>query len=112
MLKDLKKYVKTSDLEGKVHFIGFLDNIDKYHAYHAADLLVVPSRSEVISMVALEAGLASTPVLITDKCGFNELSKINGGVVVAATVEGIERGLINIFSQKEKLKLKIHLGYF
>lgn len=105
MLKDLKKYVKTSDLEGKVHFIGFLDNIDKFHAYHAADLLVVPSRSEVISMVALEAGLAGTPVLITDKCGFNELSKINGGVVVAATVEGIERGLINIFSHKDKLKL-------
>ena len=105
MLKDLKKYVKTSDLEGKVHFIGFLDNIDKFHAYHAADLLVVPSRSEVISMVALEAGLASTPVLITDKCGFNELSKINGGVVVAATVEGIERGLINIFSDIDKLKL-------
>ena len=56
-------------------------------------------------MVALEAGLTGTPVLITDKCGFNELSKINGGVVVAATVEGIERGLINIFSHKEKLKL-------
>ena len=96
MLKDLKQYVINSALEQKVHFIGYLDNIDKYRAYHAADLLVVPSRSEVISMVALEAGLTATPVLITDKCGFNELSKTNGGIVVAATSDGIEKGLIEM----------------
>ena len=106
MLKDLKKYVINSELEKKVHFIGYLDNIDKYRAYHAADLLVVPSRSEVISMVALEAGLTATPVLITDKCGFNELSKTNGGIVVAATSDGIEKGLIEMLSSdNDKLKL-------
>ena len=105
MLKDLKQYVINSALEQKVHFIGYLDNIDKYRAYHAADLLVVPSRSEVISMVALEAGLTATPVLITDKCGFNELSKTNGGIVVAATSDGIERGLIEMLSDIDKLKL-------
>ena len=103
-LEDMKKFVITYALEKRVHFIGYLDNIDKYQAYHAADLLVVPSRSEVISMVALEAGLTATPVLITDQCGFNELSEVNGGKVVAASVGGIEKGLVEILSDIDKLK--------
>ena len=70
MLGELKKIVKTHNSQDRVHFIGFLSGDDKSHAYHASDLLVIPSRQEAMSLVVLEAGITGTPVLITDRCGF------------------------------------------
>ena len=51
----------------------------------------------------LEAGAASTPVLLTDQCGFNEVAAIDGGRVVSATTEGLSQGLREMLSAKEDL---------
>lgn len=104
MLPELRKYVAKFNLQARVHFVGHLGEIDKAQAYYTADLLVVPSRSEVISMVALEAGSTGTPVLITDQCGFDEITAVDGGMVVPASVAGLERGLIELLSRPERLK--------
>jgi len=87
-----------------VHFIGHLGGALKSMAYHAAELLVIPSRSEAMSIVVLEAGAAATPVLITDRCGFGDIAEIGGGLVVPATEEGIGAGLINLLSRPDELK--------
>ena len=105
MLPELVKSVKQDQVEDRVHFLGYVAGRDKVCAYNATDLLVVPSRSEVISMVALEAGSAGTPVLITDRCGFDEISEIEGGMVVPASVNGLEKGLIELLSRPERLKV-------
>ena len=76
---------------------------DKSNAYHAADLLVIPSRQEAMSIVVLEAGISGTPVLLTDQCGFNVIEKIDGGKVVQPSVKGIELGLIEILRDKDRL---------
>jgi glycosyltransferase involved in cell wall biosynthesis len=52
---------------GIVH-LGFLSDADKWHALSAADLLVMPSRLESLSMVTLEAWWAGRPVLANGKC--------------------------------------------
>jgi len=46
-----------------------------------------------MSIVVLEAGICGRPVLMTDQCGFPELSRVDGGKIVAATEKGIEEGL-------------------
>ncbi|MBF0343514.1 MAG: glycosyltransferase [Nitrospirae bacterium] len=104
LLNEIKRYTRKTNIESTVHFIGYIEGIDKSYAYNAATILVVPSRSEVISMVALEAGSTSTPVLLTDKCGFNEITEIEGGLVVEDSVEGLEKGLTVILSDLDKLK--------
>jgi glycosyltransferase involved in cell wall biosynthesis len=104
MLSELKQIVSGYKLQDRVHFIGYLGGADKSNAYHAADLLVIPSRQEAMSIVALEAGISGTPVLLTDQCGFNVIEKIDGGKVVQATVKGIELGLIEILRDKDRLK--------
>jgi glycosyltransferase involved in cell wall biosynthesis len=57
-----------------------------------------------MSIVVLEAGITGTPVLITDQCGFDEVERVGGGKVIPATVEGIQKGIIKILEDPEKLK--------
>ena len=104
MLSELKQMVDEYQLNERIHFVGYLGGADKSNAYHAADLLVIPSRQEAMSIVVLEAGISGTPVLLTDQCGFNVIEKIDGGKVVQASVKGIQLGLIEILRDKDRLK--------
>ena len=104
MLSGLKDIVFKRGMDDRVHFINYLGGMDKSKAYHAADLLVIPSRQEAMSIVVLEAGATGTPVLITDQCGFNEIADINGGLVVSASAEGIKQGLLTLLKNQNDLK--------
>ena len=94
---------KSAAEQSHVHFIGPISGTEKSAAYHAAQLLVIPSRQEAMSIVVLEAGISGTPGLLTDQCGFDEVSAIGGGKIVSATVEGIQAGLTEILVDKMSL---------
>lgn len=98
MLDSLRATSRREGVEGRVHFIGYLGGVEKSTAYHAAELLVIPSRHEAMSIVALEAGICGTPVLLTDQCGFNQLSEVGGGWVAPATAEGLQQGLEEVLA--------------
>lgn len=106
--RQLELDVHSLDLGGRVRFIGYLGGEDKAAAYHAADLLVIPSRLEAMSIVALEAGICGTPVLLTDKCGFHQLSEVGAGWVVPATVidirDGIDKAMNDIEARNQASK--------
>jgi len=103
MLDSLQARVTGTGFANRIHFIGAVSGIDKSRAYHAATLLAIPSRQEAMSIVVLEAGICATPVLITDRCGFDELVDAGGGQVVKASVEGLQAGLAEMLSAREKL---------
>jgi glycosyltransferase involved in cell wall biosynthesis len=52
----------------RIHHLGFLDDQDKFDALAAADLLLMPSYYESLSMVALEAWALAKPVLANGHC--------------------------------------------
>jgi glycosyltransferase involved in cell wall biosynthesis len=52
----------------RVRALGFLSEEDKYDALAAADLLIMPSAFESLSMVALEAWAMGKPVLANGRC--------------------------------------------
>src|SRR5205814_4756372 len=52
----------------RIRHLGFLDDSDKFDALAAADLLIMPSYFESLSMVALEAWALGRPVLANGKC--------------------------------------------
>lgn len=85
-------------LADRVHFLGFVDGDDKAAAYQLASLLVVSSRQEAMSIVALEAGICGTPALLTDQCGFSEIRTVDPGLEVPATPAGISEGLIRVLT--------------
>jgi glycosyltransferase involved in cell wall biosynthesis len=103
LMSILKSRTAECAARQRVHFIGYVGGKEKSGAYHAADLLVIPSRQEAMSIVVLEAGISGTPVLLTDQCGFDEVARIGGGKVVPATVEGVQAGLANMLTERAKL---------
>ncbi len=52
----------------RIHHLGFLSDEDKFDAIAAADVLIMPSYFESLSMVALEAWALGRPVLANGRC--------------------------------------------
>jgi glycosyltransferase involved in cell wall biosynthesis len=52
----------------RIRYAGFLSDEDKFDALAAADVLVMPSQFESLSMVALEAWALGKPVLANGRC--------------------------------------------
>ncbi|RJQ25936.1 glycosyltransferase [Candidatus Parcubacteria bacterium] len=105
MLNELRRMVETSGVKNRIHFTGHIGGSEKSEAYRAADFLAIPSRQEAMSIVVLEAGVTGTPVLLTDQCGFDDVAAVAGGMVVAASIEGLQKGLLSMTSDPEKLEI-------
>lgn len=103
MLNELRRKTDASGLKNRIHFTDHIGGLEKSDAYRAADFLVIPSRQEAMSIVVLEAGITGTPVLITDQCGFDEVAAVSGGMVVRASVEGLQGGLLSMLQDPRKL---------
>jgi glycosyltransferase involved in cell wall biosynthesis len=52
----------------RIRHLGFLPDDDKFDALAAADVLIMPSRYESLSMVVLEAWALGRPVLVNGRC--------------------------------------------
>lgn len=52
----------------RIRHLGFLDDADKFDAMAAADMLIVPSYFESLSMVTLEAWALGRPVVVNGSC--------------------------------------------
>jgi glycosyltransferase involved in cell wall biosynthesis len=103
LLDSLKRKAESGPARDRVHFVGYVGGTEKSAAYRAANLLVIPSRHEAMSIVVLEAGICGTPVLLTDQCGFDVVGRIGGGKVVPAAVDGVKAGLTELLSDPPRL---------
>lgn len=104
MLASLRATVAQAGLSEYVHFLGYVGGADKSAAYRMASLLVVPSRQEAMSIVAVEAGLCGVPVLLTDQCGFGEIRSLDARLEVSASASGIADGLTKLLAEPEVLE--------
>jgi glycosyltransferase involved in cell wall biosynthesis len=104
LLGSLQKVTQEQGLANRVHFIGYVAGRDKAEAYRGAELLVIPSRQEAMSIVVLEAGIVGTPVLLTDRCGFDEVATVGGGQVVEATASELAAALDSMLAERTALK--------
>jgi glycosyltransferase involved in cell wall biosynthesis len=103
LLANLKRMVSEFGECNRIHFLGHIDGHDKSAAYKCAEILVIPSRHEAMSIVVLEAGICGTPVLLTDQCGFDNVQRVGGGVVIPASILGIEEGLSRLLIKTNNL---------
>jgi glycosyltransferase involved in cell wall biosynthesis len=101
--QEMEEIAARYEAHARIHFLGYLGNPAKTEAYHASQLVVIPSRQEAMSIVVLEAGICGTPVLLTDRCGFNEAAAIDGGEVVSPSVTGLKAGLLKMLKNPQKL---------
>jgi len=66
--------------------------------FMVSDIFVLPSHQEGFSIAIVEAASAGLPQLITDACHMQEIADEEAGVVVPATVDGLEEGLRRMLS--------------
>jgi glycosyltransferase involved in cell wall biosynthesis len=100
----LKGMAGEEGLRERVHFMGYVGGVAKAEAYQGASFIVVPSRQEAMSLVVLEAGICGKAVLMTDQCGFSTAGRMGGVQVVAPTVEGIRKGLLEMLQDDASTK--------
>jgi glycosyltransferase involved in cell wall biosynthesis len=76
----------------RVKHLGFLSDEEKFDAIAAADLLVMPSYYESLSMVALEAWALGKPVLANGKCDVlrGQCVRSGGGLYYESSAEFTE----------------------
>lgn len=105
-LEELAELLGISD---SVIFTGFVDNAKSY--LKAFDIFVLPSRSEGLPYVVLEAGVAGLPVIASRVGGIPEIidDEENGLLVPAGSDEWLERAL-NRLAKDENLRKKLGMN--
>ena len=104
MEKELKTDARKSRFAERIHFIGFINGLEKDKLYKNADILVIPSRSEAMSLVVLEAALHGLESIFTDQCGLDELSRRKFGQCVKVDSKAISNSIINHIKSKKTQK--------
>jgi len=92
----------------RIHHLGFLDDRDKFDALAAADLLIMPSYFESLSMVALEAWGLGKPVLANGRCDVlkGQCIRSNAGLYYESYEEFVEA----LYSLESNGPLNARLG--
>ena len=76
----------------RIHHLGFVSDEEKFNAMAAADLLIMPSYFESLSMVTLEAWALGLPTLVNGHCDVlrGQVVRANAGLYYANYQEFLE----------------------
>ncbi len=89
----LKRMVADAGLEASVYFAGPLFGEGKAAAYSNASAFILPSRSEGLPLVVLEAWAHSLPVLMTDACNLPQGFSSDAAICIAPEPASIAEGI-------------------
>ena len=106
--KYFKEYVENLNLENEVIFTGRILDRKKISAYLSrADLLLMPSRYDMHSLVVLEAAACSTPTMAASNTSYDEVIKHKKtGYIRDLIVEDWADCIQTIFKTKNINKVK------
>jgi glycosyltransferase involved in cell wall biosynthesis len=99
-------------LQDRVRFVGPLYGKDKLAAYVDADVLASPAMYEIFGLVAFEALLCGTPVIVGNNCGVGKIfaESGTGNLVPYGDVEVLAKTLRMILDRPEEAKQKVKAG--
>jgi glycosyltransferase involved in cell wall biosynthesis len=120
MQDELKAEAESLGLGEKIYFAGYLGGKDVQRMYKVADVAVFPSTYEPFGVVALEAMLSETPIVVSDIGGLNEIvdHKVNGMKSYAGNPNSIADSILELLYNEElvnscvkKAKNKVRNNY-
>lgn len=88
--------VQQLNLENQVEFLGAVQGQSKWNLYRNAWAFCLPSHSEGLAMVNLEASACRTPVITTFQSGVTELWATHGGMLINPNVEAVAESLSRV----------------
>lgn len=100
----LEKYGRALGLEGRVHFLGWRDDVPQLMA--GWDCFVLPSLSEGFNLSVLEAMASRLPVVVADLPSLKEAVVPNRGglVVLPGNAPELAAALLHLLKAPEKAK--------
>ncbi|MGA9995168.1 MAG: glycosyltransferase family 4 protein [Pyrinomonadaceae bacterium] len=103
-LASLKKLVNELDLNARVHFTGWLEDVAPL--LHALAIFVSASRTESFGLAIAEAMASGTPVISTATEGARELIEENtGGLIVpVGDIEALAAAMTMLIENEEERK--------
>ena len=100
-LEELLEIVRNLNLTHQIVFTGAKYGDDKIELLESADALILPSLSEGLPMVILEAWSYKLPVLMTPECNLPDGFETNSAIKIEANSESIAEGLVKLFAMNE-----------
>jgi len=106
-LEELKSFSRKNNLQGRVEWLGEVDEVEKIRLYAHALGIVYPPVDEDYGYVTLEAMLASKPVITcTDSGGTLEfVNSGETGLVVEPTPASLAHALDQLWMNREQASL-------
>jgi glycosyltransferase involved in cell wall biosynthesis len=103
MQSKITKLVKNSILKKKIIFLGKIYQEERDFLMKNASLVVIPSRREAMSLVALESSILETPFLATKNCGLEDFEKNKAGFICSGNSDSLAVELDLILKDRENL---------
>ena len=102
-LDNIKKLIKSLDIEQKVHFLGKSKRIEQITCI--SDLFLLPSEKESFGLVALEAMASAVPIISSDVGGLPEVNKdgYTGYLLQVGDIDGMVSKSLKILQDKDTL---------
>jgi glycosyltransferase involved in cell wall biosynthesis len=99
---NLRNMISQYGLNNRVLLTGMIMGDAKKAMLSRANMFVLPSYSEGLSTVVLEALAAEIPCIITNGCNFPEIQKVNAGYVVpAGDIEALTNAVLKMMAQPD-----------
>jgi glycosyltransferase involved in cell wall biosynthesis len=99
---ELKALTSDLGLPTSVSFVGPKFGEEKANAYRNADAFILPSLSEGLPMVVLEAWAYGKPVLMTPECNLPEGFAANAALQIGTTPKTIAIGLNQLMEMSDE----------
>ncbi len=100
--QELRRLISEAQMENSVCFIGPQFDYDKALCYRKCDAFVLPSLSEGLPMVVLEAWAAGKPVIMTPECNLPEGFVARAALEVHPSTDRIVAGLRQLFEMSDR----------
>lgn len=97
----VRRWCKEHGIAHRVHWVDHLEPDRVRMAYVDADVLVLPSYTENLGMVAVEAMACGCPVIVSDRIGiFPDILKSGAGLVTRLDPEEIAEAMLSVLTGK------------
>jgi len=98
---ELKAKAKALDVKDTVRFLGPRHGMEKEATYRSADAYILPSLSEGLPLVVLEAWSYSLPVVMTPQCNLPEGFKSEAAICAEPSTSSLCEGLNQLISMSD-----------
>jgi glycosyltransferase involved in cell wall biosynthesis len=108
--EELLRQINNLDLEGMVHFTGYVSQEDLPLVYNLSSLFVYPTLYEGFGLPALEAMACGVPVITTDVSSLPEIVGEAGILVPVNNVEALYGAMIAVLGDEDLRRKMINKG--